>query len=49
MSLGRLIWVLLLGLFCSGIQLVVVLSPFLCFISYLYLDLYVLGDDTSIR
>ena len=26
----------------------ILLSPYLCFITFLYLDLYVLGDDTSI-
>ena len=34
--------VYLLGFFCSGIQFYVLLSPYLCFISYLYLDLYVI-------
>ena len=34
----------LLDFFYSGIQL----SPYLCFISFLYLDLYVLGDDALI-
>ena len=38
----------LLDLFCSGIQLNSLLSPYLCFISLLYLDLYVLGDDALI-
>ena len=38
--------VYLLDFFCSGIQFYLLLSPFLCFISLLYLDLYVLGDDT---
>ena len=33
---------------CSGIQFYVLLSPYLCFISFLYLDLYVLGDDAWI-
>ena len=37
--------VLLLDFFCSGIQFYLLLSPYLCFISLLYLDLYVLGDD----
>ena len=37
-----------LDFFCSGIQLYVLLSPYLCFISFLYLDLYVLGDDAWI-
>ena len=34
--------------FYSGMQLYVLLRPYLCFISFLYLDLYVLGDDTLI-
>ena len=38
----------LLDFFCFGIQFYLLLSPFLCFISLLYLDLYVLGDDTLI-
>ena len=39
--------VYLLDFFCSGIQLYVLLSPYLFFISFLYLDLYVLGDDQA--
>ena len=39
--------VYLLDLFCSGIQFYLLLSPYLCFISLLYLDLYVLGDQSS--
>ena len=35
----------LLDFFCSGIQFYLLLSPYLGFISLLYLDLYVLGDD----
>ena len=35
----------LLEIFCSGIQFYLLLSPNLCFISFSYLDLYVLGDD----
>ena len=35
----------LLGFFCSSIQFYLLLSPYLCFISFLYLDLNVLGDD----
>ena len=38
--------VYLLDFFCSSIQLYVLLSPYLCFISLLHLD--VLGDDASI-
>ena len=41
--------VYLLDLFCCGIQFYFRLSPYLCFISLLYLDLYVLGDDSLIR
>ena len=38
----------LLYFFCSGIQFYVLLSTYLCFISFLYLDLYVLGNDAWI-
>ena len=38
----------LLDFFCYGIQFYLLLSPYLCFISLLYLDLYVLGDDAMI-
>ena len=38
----------LLDFFCSGILFYLLLSPYLCFISLLYLDLYVLGDDAVI-
>ena len=37
--------VYLLDFFCTGIQFYLLLSPYLCFISLLYLDLYVFGDD----
>ena len=37
--------VYLLDFSCSGIQFYLLLSPYLCFIFLLYLDLYVLGDD----
>ena len=40
--------VYLLDFFCSGIQFNLLLSPYLCFISILYLSLYVLGDDALI-
>ena len=40
--------VYLLDFFCSCIQFYLLLSPYLCFISFLYLDLYVLGDDALI-
>ena len=36
--------VCLLDLFCSGIQIYLLLSPYLCLISLFYLDLYFLGD-----
>ena len=38
----------LLEFFCIGIQLYEMLSPYLCYISFLHLDLYVLGDDAWI-
>ena len=40
--------VYLLDFFGSVIQLNLLLSPYPCFISLLYLDLYVLGDDALI-
>ena len=40
--------VYLLDFFCSGIQFDLLLSPYRCFISLLYLDLYVLGVDALI-
>ena len=40
--------VYLLDLFCFGIQFYLLLSPFLCFMSLLFLDLCVLGDDALI-
>ena len=41
-------WVYLLDSFCSCIQFYLLLSPYHCFISFLYIDLYVLGDDALI-
>ena len=48
---GLMLWlfvgptgVYLMDLFCSGIQFHLLLSLYLCFISFLYLDLYVPGD-----
>ena len=38
----------LLDFFCSGIQFTLLLSPYPCFISLLYLDLYVLVNDALI-
>ena len=40
--------VCLLDFFCSGIQFYLLLSSYLCFISFLYLYLYVLGDGAFI-
>ena len=37
-----------LDFLCSGIQFYLLLSPHFCFISFIYLDLYVLGDDAWI-
>ena len=52
---GLMLWlfvrptrVYLLDFFCSGIQFNLLLSPNPCFISLVYLDLYVLGDDALI-
>ena len=36
-----------LDFFCSVIKFYLLLSPYLCFISLLYLDLYVLEDDAN--
>ena len=44
----RSIGVYLLDFFYSCIQFYVLLSPYLCFIFFLYLELYVLGDDALI-
>ena len=53
--MGLVLWlfvgptrVYLLDFFCSGIQFYSLLSHYLCFISVLYLDFYVLGDDALI-
>ena len=40
--------VYLLDLYCYGIQFYLLLSPYLCFNSFLYLDIYVLGNDALI-
>ena len=40
--------IFLLAFYCSGIQFYLLLSPYLCFISFLYIDLYVLVDDALI-
>ena len=41
MSVVGPIGVLQLDFFWSGIQLYVLLSPYLCFISFIYIDLYI--------
>ena len=41
-----MVW--LFPIFCSGIQLYVLLSPYHGFVSFLCLDLYVLGVDALI-
>ena len=49
--LWLLVWpsgIYLLDLFCSGVQFYLLLSPYLCLISLLYLDLYVLSDNALI-
>ena len=45
LAVVRHIGVYLFDFFCSGIQFYVLLSPYLCFISFVYLDLYACGDD----
>ena len=40
--------VYLLDFSCSGIQFYLLLSSYLCFISLLSFDLYVIGDDALI-
>ena len=46
MSLAGPTGVDLLDFFKSGIQLYLLLSPYLCFISFLYFDIFLLGDGT---
>ena len=41
------IGVYLLDFFCSSIQFYLLLSPYLCFIFFFNLDLYVLRDNAS--
>ena len=47
LAVVRPIVVYLLDFFCSGIQFYLLMSPYPC-IFFLYLDLYVLGDDALI-
>ena len=42
-------WGLTVWFFYFSFQLYILLSPNLCFFFFLYLDLYLLGDDTLIR
>ena len=37
--------VYLLDFVCSGVQFYLLLSPYFCLTTFLYLDLFVLGDD----
>ena len=48
MAVVRPTGVYMLDFFCSVIEFYVLLSSYLCFISFSYLDLYVLGDDALI-
>ena len=48
LAVKRAIRGLPVGFLLSGIQFYLLLCPYLCFISFLYLDLYVLGDDALI-
>ena len=41
--------VLTVGLLSLRYSLYVPLRPYLCFISFLYIDLYLIGDNTSIN
>ena len=49
LAVVRLTGVYLLDFFCSGIQFYLLLSTYLCFIFFLYLDLYVLVDNACIN
>ena len=40
--------VCLLDFFCSGVRFCLLLGPCFCFVSFLCLDLYVLGDDALV-
>ena len=40
--------VYLLDFFCLGIPFYLLLGPYFCIVSFLYLDSYVLGDDALI-
>ena len=48
MAVVRPTVVYLLDFICSGIQFYLLQSPYLCFISFLYLDLYLLRDGVMI-
>ena len=49
LAVARPTGVYMLDFFCSGIQFYVLLSAYFCFISFLYPDLYVFGDDALIN
>ena len=40
--------VCLFNFFCFCVQFYLLLGPYLCFVSLLYLDLYVLGDGALV-
>ena len=48
LAVGRPTGVYLMDFFCSGIQFYFLLNRYLCLILFLYLDLYVIGDDALI-
>ena len=48
LAVSRPTEVYLLDICCSDIQFYALSSPYICFLSFLYLDLYVLGDDALI-
>ena len=48
MAVCRAHWSLLVGFLSFRYSVLFTVSPYLCFFSLLYLDLYVLGDDVLI-
>ena len=49
LAVARHIRIYLLDFFCASIQFYILLSPYLCFISFYIFIFYVLGDDTLIN
>ena len=49
LAVVRPVRVYLFDVFCSSIYFNVLLSPYLCFISFVSLDLFVLGDNALVR